>query len=438
VSAAPLSAVVGLANSMARLLDYRRLAQNESVWTQHQPLAALVPDSIKKRQGPEALIEAFRERCRPPDGLGEIHNLTRAEARALRACGYNARSGCYGRVWRCPTLPDHLVFGTEFDHLSDAYSRAYGSRPGEWHPKRAQFRPFYPMDPLSKHQHQLLGMIRNADSRRLTRRQLQTRVSRWANARYLDHMLNGLTALNCVTNDDEGWIYPYSRAEFESIERRASESRLAPTYQTNADGSRTYAQTDSEASHSCKEATVVGGLYAVRSVDSGSCARSPSPVDLEAGGKSQTTNTHASKTVSTVAKVNGGRARSVPIPRIFTHIAQRLPGGLETLIVLAWLSGDESLRAIARRWMSLPGAIRPKVELEEALPRDRPERSARRRQACFDCIRAGNRCLAVHRQLAIVSGLSSNGIDHAGHGARGFQCYGLLSPNERTPAPSSA
>jgi DNA-binding transcriptional regulator YiaG len=55
----------------------------------------------------------------------------------------------------------------------------------------------------------------------------------------------------------------------------------------------------------------------------------------------------------------------MPIPRILTHIAQRLPGGLETLIVLAWLSGDESVRAIARRWMSLPGPIRRKVELEE-------------------------------------------------------------------------
>jgi hypothetical protein len=170
-----------------------------------QPPAALASDPIKKRQGPEALIEAFRELVRPPDGMGEIHNLSRAEARALRACGYKARAGCYGRVWRCPALPDELVRWTEFDHLSDALSRAYGNRPGEWRPKRAEFRPVFPKDPLSDHQHRLIRMIRNAASRRLTRRQLQTRVSRWANAWYLDYMLEGLRTLGAVTMRD-GWI----------------------------------------------------------------------------------------------------------------------------------------------------------------------------------------------------------------------------------------
>jgi hypothetical protein len=48
-------------------------------------------------------------------------------------------------------------------------------------------------------------MIRNADQRRLTRRQLQTRVSRWANAWYLDYMLNCLQTLGAITVRD-GWI----------------------------------------------------------------------------------------------------------------------------------------------------------------------------------------------------------------------------------------
>jgi hypothetical protein len=169
-----------------------------------QLLAALVPESIK-RQGPEALIEAFRKHGVCPDGLGDLHNLSHPVARALRACGYKARAGCYGGVWRCPPLPDELVRWTEFYHLSDALPRAYGYRLGEWNPKRAQFRPVFPKDPLSKHQHRLIRMIRGAANRRLTRRQLQTRVSRWANAWYLDHMLNILESLGRIKVQD-GWI----------------------------------------------------------------------------------------------------------------------------------------------------------------------------------------------------------------------------------------
>lgn len=209
------------------------------MWNQLQPLTPLGIDSNEKHNGPAALIEAFRGPVRPPDGLGEIHNLSRAEARALRACGYKARAGCYGRVWYCPPLPDELVWKTEFAHLSDALSRSFGYRPWEWRPKRAEFRPVLPIDPLSGHQHRIVRMIRNADQHRLTRRQLQTRVSRWANGWYLDHMLDGLTALKRITLDD-GHYYPYSRTELESIRRRARESRLTPTYATCPDGSRIY------------------------------------------------------------------------------------------------------------------------------------------------------------------------------------------------------
>jgi hypothetical protein len=164
-----------------------------------------VPDSVK-RQGPEALIEAFRKHGVCPDGLGELHNLSHPVAQAIRACGYKARAGRYGRVWRCPELPDELVRWTEFAHLSDALPRAYGNRSGEWRPKRAEFHPVFPKDPLSKQQYRLIRMIRNASGRRLTRRQLQTRVSRWASARYLDRMLKILHTLGAVTVR-VGWIY---------------------------------------------------------------------------------------------------------------------------------------------------------------------------------------------------------------------------------------
>ena len=162
-------------------------------------------DSLMTAQGPAALIEVFRTRGVYPDCLGELHNLSHAEAGAIRACGYKARAGRYGRVWRCPVLPDELVRWTEFDYLSDALPRAYGYRWGEWHPKRAEYHEILPKDPLSKHQHRLIRMIRNADQRRLTRRQLQTRVSRWASARYLDHMLQTLLKLGRITVQD-GWI----------------------------------------------------------------------------------------------------------------------------------------------------------------------------------------------------------------------------------------
>ncbi len=156
--------------------------------------------------GPALLIEVFRKYGVIPDGLGELHNLSRPLARAIRSCGYKARAGCYGRVWYCPQLSDELVRWTEFDHLSDGLPRSYGHRPGDWHPKRAEFRPVFPKDPLSKHQHRLIRMVCNAAARKLTRRQLQARVSRWANAWYLDHMLKSLVSLGCIRVQD-GWIH---------------------------------------------------------------------------------------------------------------------------------------------------------------------------------------------------------------------------------------
>ena len=47
------------------------------------------------------------------------------------------------------------------------------------------------------------------------------------------------------------------------------------------------------------------------------------------------------------------------------HVADNIPGGLETIIVLAWLSSDPQVRAIAGRWSSLPRKAKQGVELEE-------------------------------------------------------------------------
>lgn len=201
------------------------------MWNQLQPLAPLgIDDSTKKKQGPEALIEAFRGPVRPPDGLGEIHNLSDAEARAIRACGYKARGGRYGRVWYCPPLPDELVWNTEFAHLSDLVSRSFGYRPWEWHPKRAEFRPIAPIDPLSKEENRIIRLLQNAPDHRLTRRDLQHYLSRKISTTILDHMLDRLTAIDRIAKDHVGWIYPCGRAELESIRRRERERRLTPTY----------------------------------------------------------------------------------------------------------------------------------------------------------------------------------------------------------------
>jgi hypothetical protein len=87
--------------------------------------------------GRSALVRVLFERGLHPDRLGEIPHLSYADARAIRDAGYTALAN--QRVWRCPPLPDELVFGTMWDHLSDARDRAYGYRIdlAEWHPYRS-------------------------------------------------------------------------------------------------------------------------------------------------------------------------------------------------------------------------------------------------------------------------------------------------------------
>jgi len=161
-------------------------------------------DSIKKRHGPEALIEAFRGLVRPPDGLGEIHNLSRSEARAIRACGYKAPAACYGRVWRCPELPDELVRWTEFFYLSDVLSRVYGYRPGEWHPKRAALLPIpAPREDQGKPEKRLLASVHKAH--RVRKCELQRKHWRLS-AAIFNHTLKLLVERSRV-NVAGGWVY---------------------------------------------------------------------------------------------------------------------------------------------------------------------------------------------------------------------------------------
>lgn len=209
-----------MARSFSQTESMRRSASALSQST----TAPLSSDWTNKKGGPTALIEIFLTRGRHPDGLGELFNLTRGEARAIRACGYTARAGRYGRVWRCPALPDELVRGTFLWYLSDAIVLPYGHGPGQWHPKRAAYRPVAPPDPLSKPEKRIVSLLHRAPNQCRTRRQLQQRLSRRIPTRYLDHMLDCLTALQRITAD-EGWIYPYSRAELEAIRRREREHR---------------------------------------------------------------------------------------------------------------------------------------------------------------------------------------------------------------------
>jgi len=87
-----------------------------------------------------ALFKVLVERGLYPDGLGEIRNLSHADARAIRAAGYTALAN--QRVWRCPPLPHSEVWNTPWEHLSDAIDRAYGRRYElrEWRPWRSHPR----------------------------------------------------------------------------------------------------------------------------------------------------------------------------------------------------------------------------------------------------------------------------------------------------------
>lgn len=112
-----------------------------------------------------------------------------AEAKRIRACGFEARDGCF---WRCPLLPDHVVQGNPIlEPLAAGYDRFYRSR--KWNPERA--RPLHPALPLSftKIEEAILSLLSRAPECRLPKRTLQQRLWRLP-AKFLNHIIQSLAA----------------------------------------------------------------------------------------------------------------------------------------------------------------------------------------------------------------------------------------------------
>jgi len=87
---------------------------------------------------PQALLDTLIAHGLVPDGLGELHGLSFKQAAAIRASGWSCQP-IAGRPWRAPIMPHDLVFGTVYEHLSDALPRVFGYRSNlaEWHPYRS-------------------------------------------------------------------------------------------------------------------------------------------------------------------------------------------------------------------------------------------------------------------------------------------------------------
>jgi hypothetical protein len=184
------------------------------------------PAPPKAYPGPDysALVDILLDLRQIPDWAGETV-LDSTEAARIRTCGFTARAG----LWRCPPMPWQFLgrYPTLW-HLSDDIDSA--TRPVVWHQKRATFREISPIDPLSKHERQLLRLLSNAPGGRLTRRQLQQRVSRKVWTALLDYLLERLLAEDYITTTAEGWIYPFGRAQFEALEQQARQRCPKPLY----------------------------------------------------------------------------------------------------------------------------------------------------------------------------------------------------------------
>jgi hypothetical protein len=57
----------------------------------------------------------------------------------------------------------------------------------------------------------------------------------------------------------------------------------------------------------------------------------------------------------------------IPLPCNFSlrHLANTIPGGVETMILFAWLSDDDRARTVRDRWNSLPRRAKHSVEVED-------------------------------------------------------------------------
>jgi len=64
-------------------------------------------------------------------------------------------------------------------------------------------------------------------------------------------------------------------------------------------------------------------------------------------------------------EVTAGSPAALPFYFPLRSLAASIPGGVETVVGLAWLSGDDQARNVVRRWASLSCQAKRKVELEE-------------------------------------------------------------------------
>ena len=137
---------------------------------------------------------------RPIDGLGETI-LSRAEARKIRAGGFEARAGC---VWRCPLLPHRLVsdYPALQPCLSDELDPA--CRPRGWNAQRARPIHHYVPSPIGAIEAKILQLVRMAPGQRLAKRSLQQRLGRFP-ATILNHALRAL-ALRGFLQWRNGWL----------------------------------------------------------------------------------------------------------------------------------------------------------------------------------------------------------------------------------------
>jgi hypothetical protein len=160
--------------------------------------------------GPDhpALVDVLLNLGQPLDRAGETV-LTSEEAAKIRACGIEARAG----EWYCPALP-HSVVGTlwALRYLSAEIDPAM--RPVPWREKRAAIC-HVSVDPLSRFDRRVIRRLPKARGQRLDRRALKRTYWR-RGAWFVDRTIDRLIAGDHIT-DQDGFLYPYSRAAFHAL-----------------------------------------------------------------------------------------------------------------------------------------------------------------------------------------------------------------------------
>jgi hypothetical protein len=168
-----------------------------------------------------ALVPILLDLHQPLDTESGETVLTSAEAARIRGCGLAARAG----RWRCPLLPDYLVFHVSILWLLSERLGPDSTRGNRWHLKRAAVLPLIPpIDPVSKFERRLILRLQLAPSQRLNRPALKrTYWRRGASA--VDFTVNRLVAKDYITERD-GWLYPFSRADFRKCQEAERRPRL--------------------------------------------------------------------------------------------------------------------------------------------------------------------------------------------------------------------